>query len=150
MNLKRLRIFFGFWLICLIITLIWSQLLYSSSHYKTRLSIQYAEFYTFTSIGWLWFSPMLLMILDKIYEKRIYRVLIALTPLIITLIYYSILWKYQTPEIDFRLFAGYYYRYPYCIDIILSIFLATIIEIVLIEVKAKKTYARRMNGSAIN
>jgi len=138
LDFKRIRIFFGFWLICLILTLIESQIIYSSSHYKTRVSIQYAEFNTFITIGWLWFIPMLLLIIDKVYEKRLFRILISLTPLILSSLYYSILWKNQTEEIDFRLFAGYYYRYPYCFDLMLAVFLSTIVEIALIEVKAKK------------
>jgi len=81
---------------------------------------------------------MLLLIIDKVYEKRLFRILISLTPLILSSLYYSILWKNQTEEIDFRLFAGYYYRYPYCFDLMLAVFLSTIVEIALIEVKAKK------------
>ena len=119
-----------------------SQLIYSSTHYKTRVSIQYAEFHSFITVGWLWFLPMILLIIDNVYMKRVYRILTTLIPLVIISIYYSILWKNQIPDdIDFRLFAGFYYRYPYCFDLILSVFIGTIIEIALIEIKAKKTYA---------
>ena len=95
-------------------------------------------------MGWFWFFPMLFMIIDKIYKKRVYRILVTLVPLIISSTYYSILWKNQTTEIDFRLFAGFYYRYPYCFDLILSVFIGTIIEIALVEVKAKQTYANNV------
>lgn len=111
-NYKRLYIFFCTLFLSLIVTLIISQFLYSQNHYKTRVSIQLAEVMTFAKIGWLWFLPLLAFIIDTVYNKWLLRLLIWISPIVIMNIYYRLIAVNQTDTIDFRLFAGYYYRYP--------------------------------------
>ena len=138
MNLKRLYIFLGTLILTLIITLIESQFHYIDNHPKTRMSIQVAEVMTFAKIGWMWFLPLIVLTKTSIYNKPTYRILLRLSPIVIMSFYYWILWSNQSKDLDYRLFAGYYYRYPYYFDIILSSILTLIPILIIMETRLSK------------
>ena len=147
-DIKQLKYFIIVFIISLLFTLIESQVSYAETHYKTRVSIQVAEVTSFVKMGWLWFSPLLLLVISPIRKQWYFRVPIILSPFIITLMYYKSIIYSNTEDINFDLYAGYYTRYPYYTSILFGIFSTCLLSLIITEIlsytKRKKTHANRM------
>ena len=144
-NWKRIYIYPTTVLLALIITLIQTQFAYSEEGYRAIGSLHFAEAWTYFTVGWTWFLPLLILIVEPVYKKRSLRILLFITPLIISVIYYRTVNSYVNRDTDFRLYAGYLYKYPYFLNIVSNIFLAVFFAAGFIEFleykKRKKLHA---------
>jgi hypothetical protein len=115
--------------------LIYSVLIFHfhDQHQKNSYTIYYEAGMQLISWIWIWMLPILLLTFHRANNKRIKRLLIGISPVIITCFYFYSLLTQPDCENDFRLFAGYFYRFPYFIDMIIGVILSSIIQIILTE-----------------
>lgn len=139
MNLKRILYYPGIIILALILTAIESSILYSNNHYRTRITIIFAELQTYVLYGWLFFLPIIFFIYDAVFLNRFNRIPILLAPIFIEVIYYYIIIKNPSEENYYKINAGYLHYYSYCIDIIFSTILTTIIAVIGLELIIKKS-----------
>jgi hypothetical protein len=113
MNWKGLILFILYLGLCFLLTLAETYGMYAAADQKTRLSVLAAEILSYISFGWQWFIPLLLLSIRSLYKKHLIRILVCLTPLFFAFLFYLPIVKCTQCDMDWRMYAGYFYKYPY-------------------------------------
>lgn len=143
MNLRRILYYPLIIILAATITVLESSILYSSNHYRTKMTIIFAELQTYVLYGWIFFIPIIFLIYDSTFFKRVIRIPTLLSPILIELIYYYIIIKNPTEENYYKINAGYLHYYSYSVDILFSTILTSLLSIIGFEIIVKKSSPTR-------